>query len=222
MHLRMPDKFDILAADLKQLNASGAEVGMFGEEVHSYELNPVLTANEVSTFEHEHDVRLPDDYRQFITRVGNGGAGPYYGLFALGEMDDGDDFGPWDNFIGELSSPFPHIKAWNNVSDKPEYQGAGDDERFDPLIEEFDERYFDPRHVCGAIPICHLGCARRQWLVVTGPEAGNVWCDDRADYKGLYPLRSDKHDRVTFYEWYRGWLDEAMSKLKVWQNNSRA
>jgi hypothetical protein len=24
--------------------------------------------------------------------------------------------------------------------------------------------------------------------VVTGPEAGNVWCDDRADWKGLFPL----------------------------------
>src|SRR5207248_3267645 len=105
-------------------------------------------------------------------------AGPYYGLFRLGEMDDGFDFGPWGDFIGQLSTPFPHTSAWNDMAEKPEYQGSDDDGRFDSLIEAFDKGYYDPRHVCGAIPICHLGCARRQWLVITGSEAENVLCDD--------------------------------------------
>lgn len=217
----MPDKFDILIHDLKRLNSSGAEVGMFGEDVHSYQMNPTLTEAELAEFEEESGLRLPDDYRQFIMRVGNGGAGPYYGLFALGKMDDGDAFGPWGNFVGELSTPFPHTSAWNDIADKPEYQGQGDDERFDRLIEAFDEHYYDPRQISGAIPICHLGCARRQWLVVAGSEAGNVWCDDRADYNGLYPLCTEKHKRVTFFEWYREWLDEALSKLQIWEHSSR-
>jgi hypothetical protein len=216
---RMPDKFDIIVQDLQRLVASGAGIGMFGEETHGYRMNLTLSDDEVSTFESQHGVRLHDDHRQFLIRVGNGGAGPYYGLFSLGEVDDGFGFGPWGDFIGQLPLPFPHTAPWNNIADKPEYNE--DDEEFDNLIEAFDERYFDPGQVNGAIPICHLGCARRQWLVITGPEAGNIWCDDRADYKGLYPLQTQRHKRVTFFGWYRNWLDEALGKLQLWEKSTR-
>ncbi len=215
----MPDKFDILIRDLQRLAANGSSVGMFGDETHSYQMNPALSENAVSDFENEHNIRLPEDYRQFLIRVGNGGAGPYYGVFQLGEVDDGFDFGPWDDFIGELSTPFPHSTAWNDVADKPEYKG--DDEKFDALIEEFDERYYNPKQVNGAIPVCHLGCAIRQWLIVTGPEAGNIWCDDRAEYKGLYPLQTQTQQRVTFFDWYRGWLDDALTKLQLLEKGTR-
>jgi hypothetical protein len=66
--------------------------------------------------------------------------------------------------------------------------------------------------MAGAIPICHLGCALRQWLVITGPEAGNVWCDDRADRGGLYPLQQGRLKRVSFLKWYRSWLNGALRK----------
>jgi SMI1 / KNR4 family (SUKH-1) len=216
----MPDKFDTLIQNLERIRANGQEFGVFGEEAHSYLMNPPLSENEVLEFEAEHGVGLPDDYRQFLMRVGNGGAGPYYGLFKLGEMDQGFDQGPWGNFVGQLSAPFPHVDAWNDLADMPEYQGKGDEKRFNPLIEAFDERYFDNQQVNGALPICHLGCARRQWLVITGSEAGNVWCDDRADYKGLYPLQMEGHSRVNFFEWYSNWLDEVLSKLQLWEKNS--
>src|SRR5215813_12558694 len=109
----MPDKFDTLIQDLERVRAAGPSFGIFGEEAHGYELYPPLLEEELSAFESEHGIRLPHDYRHFLTSVGNGGAGPYYGLFKLGEMDDGFDYGPWGNFVGRLSSPFPHIEAWN-------------------------------------------------------------------------------------------------------------
>jgi hypothetical protein len=65
--------------------------------------------------------------------------------------------------------------------------------------------------VNGAIPVCHIGCALRRWLVVTGPERGHIWCDDRADQRGLYPLRLHGADRVTFIDWYLDWLRDAHS-----------
>jgi hypothetical protein len=218
----MPDKFDQLIQDLERLSTSEVTVGVFGEEAHSYQLNAPLTEDEVSEFETEHNACLPGDYRQFLIRIGNGGAGPYYGLFKLGEMDADFDCGPWGDFIGILHAPFPHASAWNDLASKPEYQGPGDEERFDPLVEAFDERYYETRQVNGAIPICHLGCARRHWLVIAGPEAGNVWCDDRADCQGLHPLQTDGHGRVTFFQWYRNWLDEALFKLDQWEKNTSA
>lgn len=215
----MPDKFEILIQDLERVRASGASFGVFGEEAHGYELNPAFSEAEIQEFETEQGVRLPDEYRQFLLRVGNGGAGPYYGLFQLGEMDDGFEQGPWDDFIGDLASPFPHLAAWNDLTGKPDDDAEMDSE-YDARLEAFDQKYYDPRLVDGAIPICHLGCAQRHWLVITGPEAGNVWCDERADYKGLFPLQTRGKQRVRFFEWYRDWLDEVLAKVRLWDERT--
>jgi hypothetical protein len=40
------------------------------------------------------------------------------------------------------------------------------------------------------------------------------WCDDRANYGGLYPLHEDKLKRVSFLRWYRSWLDDALDTLR--------
>ena len=216
------DKFDILIQDLERARASGTSFGMFGEESHGYELHAPLLETDVAAFENEHVIRLPDDYRQFLTRVGNGGAGPYYGLFQFGEMDQGFDHGPWGDFVGRLSSPFPHSSPWNDLTGKPNEQALLDSNENDALIEAFEQKYYDSRHVDGAIPICHLGCALRQWLVISGPEAGNVWCDARADYKGLFPLQTQGHVRTSFFKWYRDWLDEVLSKVQLLEKRSSA
>ena len=70
-----------------------------------------------------------------------------------------------------------------------------------------------PTHVNGAFPIGHYGCTIYAWLVVTGPEAGNMWLEDRGADNGLSPFSSQHCERLTFYEWYREWLDEAIGKL---------
>src|SRR6185369_645346 len=137
---------------------------VFGADGHDWIWNPPLPEATVAAFEREHGVRLPEEYRSLITTIANGGAGPFYGLFPLGETDEG----PASDFFDVLSRPFPHTAAWNDLSDK------------------FQERYFAP--VDGAIPICHMGCAIRIWLVVAGPEAGKLWTDDRASDGGWLPM----------------------------------
>jgi hypothetical protein len=46
-------------------------------------LNPPLREVDVVAFEDVHKVSLPPDFRQVLTEVGNGGAGPLYGVFPL-------------------------------------------------------------------------------------------------------------------------------------------
>lgn len=209
----MTDKFDEINRDLEKLRTSKRAKKIFGAAAHNYRMNPTLSEAEVRAFEEEHSVRLPEDYRQFLQRVGNGGAGPDYGLFKLGEMDDGFDFGPFDHFIGDLSEPFPHTQAWNDLSGEPEDISAQDEEEYERQLEAFDERYWNSANMNGAIPICHSGCALRLWLVLNAPEKGNIWQDNRADQGGIEPLLNEKQERVTFYEWYRAWLDEALLKM---------
>ena len=66
----------------------------------------------------------------------------------------------------------------------------------------------------GAIPICHLGCAIRDWLVVTGLERGNIWRDERAHNSGIYPLENDDGERLTFSVWYDDWISESLVEVR--------
>jgi hypothetical protein len=71
------------------------------------------------------------------------------------------------------------------------------------------EHYWNPAIMNGAIPICHIGCALRQWLVVNGDQKGFVWNDYRADCGGVLPVVDESGRQVTFSGWYMSWLEEA-------------
>ncbi|MET7370856.1 SMI1/KNR4 family protein [Streptomyces sp. NPDC005566] len=55
----------------------------FGEEQHEFRLGPRLPKAQADAFEAEHDVELPQPYRDFLTNMGGSGASPYYGLIPL-------------------------------------------------------------------------------------------------------------------------------------------
>lgn len=202
-----------LVRDLALLRASVSHA--FASNEHEFECSPVMSEAEVLDFETAHEVRLPEEYRTFLMTVGRGGAGPAYGLFELGETDEGFDFRSWkerDGFVGTLKTPFPYSEPWNDLAGAPDDTLAEtDQEEYWRLMSQFEERYY--AQLDGAIPICHLGCAIRHWLIVSGPEAGNVWVDNRADNGGLSPLKTPSSDRVTFFHWYRNWLDDALAQL---------
>jgi len=191
-----------------------AQLQVFGSDLHEFKLHAPVDESVVTQFETEHQIKLPEDYRRFVTEVGNGGAGPFYGVFKLGEMDASFKHKCWkecDGFIGDLAKPFPHTKHWNNLSAYPNDQE--DEDAYEAELDAFDESYWNSDHVNGAIPICNQGCAYRNWLIVTGPEAGNVWEDLRVDHKGLLPVASKRGHRATFLEWYSDWLTDAVSQI---------
>src|SRR6185436_1357225 len=117
----MPDRFDTMKADLGRARRRGPRLGVFGERAHAYRMHPALSEVDLAAFESRYRVRLPADYREFLQRVGNGGAGPAYGLFMLGEIDDGRAIAPWnESNIGRLDAPFPHRGFWNDRTGEPD------------------------------------------------------------------------------------------------------
>ncbi len=200
---------------LRRLGASQTKV--FGADGHHFLLNFPMPEPDVLAFEQRHNIGLPADYRRFLTAIGNGGAGPYYGVFPLGMMDGlGGKLKAWNEangFIGVLSKTFPHTEAWNDLQGKPSDELAKtDEEEYGRQLDQFEEVYFASSLVDGAIPICHLGCALRIWLVITGSQAGCLWRDGRADCTGLSPLRLANGSPATFSLWYIEWLEEALQK----------
>lgn len=139
-------QFDIHGVGAALSRLRGIHANAFGSEAHGFEMNPVLSESEAATFERSHDVVLPYDYRQFLTELGNGGAGPFYGIFPLGFMDDNFDLRSWEEnkgIVGTPSKPFLFQTEWNNLSGYPDVDLMKRNvEEYDRQIERFDERYW--------------------------------------------------------------------------------
>ena len=61
---------------------------VFGASTHKYQLEAPLNEASISNFEEKFNITLPSCYRSFIKHIGNGGAGPFYGISALGQAYD--------------------------------------------------------------------------------------------------------------------------------------
>jgi hypothetical protein len=208
---------------LEQLKALDPSLRNFGARAHGYALNPPLPDSAMKAVEEKYRCRLPEDYAFFLTRVGNGGAGPFAGVFPLEMQDDGFELTPWSggSMVGDLEKPFAFTAAWNLPDEfwaqQPDPDESTTEEEEDRLWEAWDEKlsdYWAPELMNGAIPICHQGCALRIWLVVCGPAYGTVWDDSRADNEGIAPLLDKDGNFLTFKAWYLDWLDAALSAAR--------
>jgi hypothetical protein len=175
-------------ARLAEAAQADPDLDAFGASRHRYRLASVLREEQIAAFEARHDITLPEPYRSFLSEAGDGGAGPYYGLFRL----DGSDMDERDRdeslTPGFLATPFPHTERWNPNHSWPCETWMEDDE------------YFDPQWVTGSLVLAHFGCGAFYRLVVTGAARGQVWFDDRASDAGLAP------DATDFGEWYLRWF----------------
>ena len=183
-----------------------------------YQLRPPLSATELADVHHQLGIELPVDYQEFLTRVGAGGAGPHYGVFPLVNVDgqwrwEGDGANLTD--LAHLAEPFPlRASNWRAIESldalRPDPNSFVRADAYREAEQIWDEQYnalvWDPRLTHGAICISHEGCALRRWLVVSGPEQGNMWIDHRADGRALTPDWLPGLDRVTFGQWYLSWL----------------
>lgn len=148
-------------------------------------LNPPASEAHVRAFEERHRITLPDDYRRFITELGDGGPGPPdYGLVPLGEPKS--DMGPQERrFWTELPlvrHPFPFTRYWVWEDGEESSEGGEAD-------------------ICrGSIYLGTDGCAMYWHLIVTGPDRGIPWMLSGEGIQPVCPKR-------TFLPWYEDWLD---------------
>ncbi|TDD62185.1 SMI1/KNR4 family protein [Kribbella antibiotica] len=182
---------------------------VFGADEHTWQLEPPLGPDELADAETQLGVELPAEYRSFVLQVGRGGAGPAYGLFPVRRLAgrwqwDGDGAELTD--LDTLDQPFPHVQAFNPADGTPARE---DFESDDAWVEAVDAIVYDPKHSIGLLYLCHLGCALRECLVITGPARGQMWADDTTEDKGFRPMYDEDRTPLGFARWYRRWLDAA-------------
>jgi hypothetical protein len=202
---------EAFSARLRSLRAADPDFRCFGAAAHRYRLGPTATESEVAEFEEKRRVKLPEEYRDFLTRLGSGGAGPCYGLFPLGIFSDNPDPARQEGRIGDLEKPFPHADAWNAGADY--WDASPDIEADEDAWRAWRKEYFSRHLIDGALPICHEGCGFFFLLIVTGADRGRIWLDGRASDDGIMPYTGEGTVPLTFGQWYARWLDEVSREL---------
>lgn len=138
---------------LDWLRESDTAFELFGASRHRYALNPPASQEELASFEQRFGVELPEEYREFLSLAGNGGAGPDYGLVPLGT--------PVPRTQASPSRSFVMREGWDSSVGEPAVPEGAD------LLD-------------GCLLLNEKGCGYFHFLAVNGPSAGQVWVDHSA------------------------------------------
>lgn len=159
-----------------------------------------LSEEKVRDIENRYGIRLPEDYRRFITTVSKGGTQPFYGLRGIDELcrrDDGDDL------IANVAEKFQYTLK------KPLDVSALSDEEYDRL---YDINNNDVG--MGFIELCHEGCGMFNILIVNAENKetyGTVWFFDLANDGGIFPLADPASGKaMRFLDWLEYYVDRTL------------
>ena len=162
--------------------AARRELSPFGSSDRTFRLEPPAIEPEVSELERACGVALPVEYRAFITTLGDGGAGPGYGLLPLAR---GFEYDVEPVTPELLRRPFQFTEFTDALHLLDRETGA-----------------YQPRP--GSITISEEGCYVRHFIVVTGAARGQMWIDHTTADGGYWPLDVD------FLTWYERWLEDTL------------
>lgn len=169
----------------------------FGASKHRYQFRPPLAADFVRKAEGQYGFRLPEDYFRFITEIGDGGAGPGYGI------------GPF------AAASFQHLALPFELRpmqpDEVEEYAITSAENY----AKSPERYFvyaepDEDSPCAAAGFLVLGTHGCQWdfgLITAGGRFGQVFDIDNEG--------SCAFVAASFDEYYQLWLDWLADERKL-------
>jgi hypothetical protein len=230
----MEKQLNRIREKLKILRNLDTGLEVFGAEKHQYKLRKKLTAPQIAAFEAKNQVQLPLEYVAFLTRLGNGGAGPFYGIETLHKSLYQDLDSPSKKSVNIPAKSFPHVTDWNPVEEMvaldKQLRAINDGTREDPVKALWAQRaalVSGEEHNYGVLSVCNYGYGLTILLVVNGAEKGNLWTDYRAYDEGICPNRGKSFDdstRISFLDWYEKWLDKATEAIHAGLNryDSRA
>jgi hypothetical protein len=170
-----------VAASLQRLASTDPRWLRFGAAHHRYQLRPPLSQARLAEIEAAAQLRLPEDYRDFVLALGDGGAGPYYGILAL---DQPAQLGQLGGDCGLGAGPTSTAPASAPTSPAP---GEASAPTSAPALWR------------GVVALCHLGCGYLAYLVIAGPRRGQVWLD-------AAPVGVVACIAPHFISFYTGWL----------------
>lgn len=160
---------------------------------HKYKLGVPADEAEIQKFEADHQIELPEEYRNFLLFLGDGGAGPYFGLYSLKEIEREVRKGCYRLAEEPVICPEMSGEEWEAE--------AASQER------ESEEKYF---LYAGVLPIGSQGCTLVTGLMLQGPYRGQVVYFDLDCCGRPFFVREQG-----FLAWYERWLKETAAGYDV-------
>ncbi len=175
-----------------------SEYKVFGSDRHKYQLNPPVSMDEVLKVEAEFNIKLPEDYVYFLTEIGNGGAGPYYGLYSLEELRK-NQYCIQDINLKPVIDNHLSKEIWNDLM---EQMDTDDDDLYDEIKQHINT---------GIFIIGTQGCTYDNLLMCKGSETGNIVYIDW-NLESEYPPVLTK---MSFWEWYISFFQDIINGCSV-------
>lgn len=197
---------DLYRRRVAALRSLDPDCQVFGALKHRWAFAEPASDAVIAEFERAHGVSLPTSYRAYLQRLGNGGAGPYYGVEPLA---------PW------RAAGFSRVTATLTTSDGQTFSAStgerpevptSDPGRPCPLEGEWklgDELPAKGNLFDGCVFLSEIGCGYQALLVLHGPEAGKVYEDYTAGDGSIRPVADD------FGAWVQRHADVELAGLLV-------
>ncbi|MGY2894364.1 SMI1/KNR4 family protein [Deinococcus sp. UYEF24] len=176
---------------LAAFRAADPRFERFGAKKHRYTLGPPLREEQIRAFEQRYDLQLPQDYRTFLLTVGNGGAGPSYGMSPLQDLG-------WQGLRRPFTPPitFGAFQEDDTCEDGVLLLCDHGCAQYSALVVRGDESG-------------QMFSLADGWTPET-PRWAELWvAHDRSWIRAVEALfgEYDRLPRQTFSQWYREWLE---------------
>jgi len=187
--MNIDERIQMLMENMKRLSSKHPEFscGKFPPE-----WDKPLTEKEVTEYEKRNNIKLPEDYRKFITTVASGGTQPFYGLYSLKKQKG---IAVNEKFHYTIKKPLDILSL--------------SDEEYDAVFETDDNTL-----EAGYLYLCHEGCGMYSILVVNTDDKdtyGTVWYYDIANDAGIFPIINPiNNNTMSFLDWLEYYVDKTL------------
>ncbi|KQO22576.1 glucan biosynthesis protein [Flavobacterium sp. Leaf82] len=203
------NQIDRIKSKLLIAKNTDKDLKVFGAASHKYILGKTISNDDVLSFEKDFNLVLPEDYKAFLLRIGNGGisyensaAGPGYGIYPFGENVNEFLYENAKQYLKEDSKIYPKMsdEFWHILNKNIEENDDLADEDYELELGKI---------FSGLLPIGSQGCSYYHALVLNGEFKGRVVNVDSDRQKPYFAFESD------FLHWYERWLDEIIPENEM-------
>lgn len=189
---------------IKKVAEKDKNYEIFGASSHKYHLNETVSLEWVREFEKKYQVELPEEYVFFITKVGNGGADPFYGIKPLCLDEE------YEGCYKNLSKPSIYDDGY--LQYYKECLAFSEKE----FLEDNEESFCEEQHqIFSKLEdgVLHIN-THGSLLVVNGSRKGEI---AYMDYCGLELGIPPYLINMTFLEWYQNFFEEVLAGYDTYQ-----